>query len=110
MYSSVVLCVGYALDTLFLINCFGWLNPGEEDANGQGLLYRFWVNPPGEQVNHGQLLYYGTDPFTPMSQLPLGLDTDGFRAYNTNNNYYDIDNNDNSVDDNNNTDFYFNHN
>ena len=40
---------------------------------GRGLLYRFWISSSDLQdpFSH-QLLYYGTDPFTPRSQLPLG--------------------------------------
>ncbi|XP_076456106.1 polycystin-1-like protein 2 [Babylonia areolata] len=68
---------GYALDTLFVINCHGWLNPGEEEAQGRGILYRFWIHRQGQQGD--QLLYYGTDPYTPDSQLPLGLESDGYR-------------------------------
>ena len=62
---------GYALDTLFTIQCQGWLIPGEEGLQGEGLLYRFWT-----QVRGGsdlQLLYYGPDPFTAPSKFPLGL-------------------------------------
>lgn len=68
--------LGFALDTLFVINCSGWLNPGEESSSGRGLIYRFWISPPGQS---NQLLYYGTDPFTPESKLPLGLEDKNFR-------------------------------
>jgi hypothetical protein len=36
---------------------------------------RFWISS-GQGTN--QLLYYGTDPFTPRSQLPLGPQEDNF--------------------------------
>ncbi|KAK3612418.1 hypothetical protein CHS0354_032019 [Potamilus streckersoni] len=64
--------LGYAIQTQFQILCSDWLNPGEEEARGEGLLYRFWTSPQGS--NYDQLLYYGTDPFTPGTQFPLGVE------------------------------------
>ena len=43
---------------------------------GQGLLYRFWISTPNQDGS--QLLYYGTDPYTPKSQLPLGPQEDDY--------------------------------
>ncbi|XP_050394123.2 polycystic kidney disease protein 1-like 2 isoform X2 [Patella vulgata] len=68
--------MGYALQTKFIISCEGWLNPGEEETAGAGLLYRFWSSTAdGGDV---QLLYYGTDPYTPESQFPLGPAKDNY--------------------------------
>ncbi|XP_041362676.1 uncharacterized protein LOC121378529 [Gigantopelta aegis] len=61
---------GYALDTRFEIKCQQWLDPGQEESLGEGLLYRFWSTPRGG--SQAQLLYYGTDPYTPQVQFPLG--------------------------------------
>ncbi|WAQ96807.1 AGRE1-like protein [Mya arenaria] len=61
---------GYALSTVFEISCRGWLNPGEEQFRGEGLLYQFWTRVRGGSDT--QLLYYGTDPFTAPSKFPLG--------------------------------------
>jgi hypothetical protein len=46
------------------------VNPGEEQFQGEGLLYRFWTRVRGG--SNIQLLYYGTDPFTAPSKFPLG--------------------------------------
>ncbi|XP_053393414.1 polycystin-1-like [Mercenaria mercenaria] len=61
---------GIALDTLFKIQCQGWMNPGEEQFQGEGLLYRFWTRVRGG--SNIQLLYYGPDPFTASLKFPLG--------------------------------------
>ena len=47
------------------------MNPGEEQLQGEGLLYRFWTKVRGGL--NLQLLYYGPDPFTAPSKFPLGL-------------------------------------
>ena len=59
-----------------MIVCSGWLNPGEEDQAGAGLLYRFWSRPKGTLDT--QLLYYGTDPYTPDSLFRLGPENKDF--------------------------------
>ncbi|XP_021359195.1 uncharacterized protein LOC110454143 [Mizuhopecten yessoensis] len=58
---------GFALETSFTIACHGWKNHGEDQDH---LLYTFWLRPVDS--NHLQLLYYGTHPYTPDSQFPLG--------------------------------------
>lgn len=64
------------MDTLFEIQCEGWMNPGEEHFQGEGLLYRFWTSVRGGKDT--QLLYYGTDPFTAPSKFPLGSKNDDY--------------------------------
>lgn len=64
------------MDTLFEIQCEGWVNPGEEESQGEGLLYRFWTSVRGTKDT--QLLYYGTDPYTAPSKLPLGSKEEGY--------------------------------
>ncbi|XP_062619009.1 polycystin-1-related protein-like [Saccostrea cucullata] len=67
---------GYALETEFIISCNDWVNPGEEDSKGAGLLYRFWSKLRGRLDT--QLLYYGTDPYTPDTTFPLGPEESDF--------------------------------
>ncbi|KAK3091662.1 hypothetical protein FSP39_021645 [Pinctada imbricata] len=67
---------GYALETPFVIACSGWINPGEEDLHGAGLLYRFWSRPRGTLDT--QLLFYGTEPYTPDSLFRLGPENEEF--------------------------------
>lgn len=67
---------GYALETEFVISCNDWVNPGEEETKGAGLLYRFWSKLRGRQDT--QLLYYGTDPYTPDTTFPLGPEESDF--------------------------------
>ena len=55
---------------MFEIQCAGWMNPGDEESRGEGLLYRFWTSVRGSKDT--QLLYYGTDPYTAPSKFPLG--------------------------------------
>lgn len=52
------------------------MNPGEEENKGAGLLYRFWSKLRGRQDT--QLLYYGTDPYTPDTTFPLGPEESNF--------------------------------
>ena len=70
LHLLLLLVSGYALDTRFEIKCRQWLDPGNEESLGEGLLYRFWSIPRGG--SEAQLLYYGTDPYTPKVQFPLG--------------------------------------
>ena len=65
------------MNTLFKIECNGWVNPGEEQFQGEGLLYRFWTRVRGG--SNIQLLYYGTDPFTAPSKFPLGREEMDFK-------------------------------
>ncbi|XP_071106159.1 polycystin family receptor for egg jelly-like [Haliotis cracherodii] len=67
---TIVSGEAYSLGLKLIIQCQGWINPGEEEAMGAGLLYRFLVYARGR--GDVQLLYYGTDPYTPESQIPIG--------------------------------------
>ena len=73
---TVFFLTGYALETEFIISCYDWVNPGEEASKGAGLLYRFWSKLRGRQDT--QLLYYGTDPYTPDTTFPLGPEESDF--------------------------------
>ncbi|XP_067671591.1 polycystin-1-like [Haliotis asinina] len=66
----------HSLGQRVIIRCQGWINPGEEEALGAGLLYRFLVYARGR--GDVQLLYYGTDPYTPESQIPIGEESQDY--------------------------------
>lgn len=54
-----------------MVKCLGWLNDGEENSKGTGLLYRFFSQPRGG--SEVQLLYYGTDPFMLDAKFGVGI-------------------------------------
>ena len=45
----IVMSVGIALLTKFVINCFGWKNHGDDEGDTSNLLYRFWSTPTGTE-------------------------------------------------------------